>query len=172
MFNRSAFNTLPFNRETIEGTDKYAVAVLEATSELVARASVEYVGKAVLTAESETDLVAMRDRYGAATIEVNSETEFIISTHLQTVLEAQSELVAVGRRIQTQTIQFTGPIQPGEQLVIDMDKMIAVLNGRNVLNQLSGPFLELQPGENTLLYSDQNSARNIELITRYRERSY
>ncbi|SDH77511.1 Phage tail protein [Aneurinibacillus thermoaerophilus] len=172
MFNRGAFNTMPFNREVIEGTDKYAVAVLEATSELIARASVDYAGKAVLTAESETDLVATRDRYGAATIEASSETEFVISTRLQATLEAQSELVAIGRRMQTQTIRFTGPIQPGEQLVIDMDKMTAVLNGRNVLNQLSGPFLELQPGENTLLYSDQNSARNIELITRYRERSY
>lgn len=172
MFNRGAFNTLSFNRESVEGTDKYAVAVLEATSELIARASVDYAGKAVLTAESETDLVATRDRYGAATIEASSETEFVISTRLQATLEATSELVAVGRRMQTQSIRFTGPIQSGEQLVIDMEKMTAVLNGRNVLNQLSGPFLELQPGENKLIYIDQDSARNIELIIRYRERSY
>ncbi|MED0766010.1 phage tail family protein [Aneurinibacillus thermoaerophilus] len=172
MFNRGAFNTMPFNREGIEGTDKYAVAVLEATSELVARASVDYAGKAVLTAESETDLVAMRDRYGDATIEANSETEFVISTRLQATLEATSELVAVGRRMQTQTIKFTGQVKLGEVLTIDMDKMIAVLNGQNVLNKISGPFLELQPGENKLIYIDQDSARNIELITRYRERSY
>lgn len=172
MFNRSAFNTLPFNREAIEGTDKYAVAVLEATSELVACASVDYAGKAVLTAESETDLVATRDRYGAATIEANNETEFVISTRLQATLEVTSELVAVGRRMQTQTVQFTGLIQPGEVLIIDMEKMTAVLNGRNVLNQLSGTFLELRPGKNTLIYADQDNTRNIELITRYRERSY
>ncbi|MED0739054.1 phage distal tail protein [Aneurinibacillus thermoaerophilus] len=171
MFNRGAFNATPFNREGVEGTDKYAVAVLEATSELIAQASVDYAGKAVLMTESETEFTATRDRYGAATIEASGETEFVISTRLQATLEAQSELVAIGRRMQTQTIQFTGKIQPGEVLTIDMDKMTAVLNGRNVLNQLSGPFLELRPGENTLI-ADQDNSRNIELIMRYRERSY
>ncbi|MED4726982.1 phage tail family protein [Aneurinibacillus migulanus] len=172
MFNRGAFNTLTFNRESTEGTDKYAAMTVEVTSEASLHAAVEYTGQMSVDVESEAVLVAMREQYGTASVEAISETNLHISTRLQITVEAVSETVLKGRRMQTQMLQFTGQIRPGEQLIIDTERMTTTLNGQNVLNKINGLFVELQPGQNTLTYADTDSSRNIDLILRHRGRSY
>lgn len=172
MFNRGAFNTLPFNREGIEGTDKYAVMTAEITSETIIHAAIEYTGQMNTDIDSEAVLIATRERYGATSIEAVSETNLHISTRLQITVEATSETVLKGRRMQTQMLQFTGQIRPNEQLIIDTERMTATLNGQNVLNKINGLFIELQPGQNTITYADTDGSRNIDLILRHRGRSY
>ncbi|MMZ49668.1 hypothetical protein D1872_113710 [compost metagenome] len=172
MFNRGAFNTLTFNRESVEGTDKYASMTAEVTSEASLHAAVEYTGQMNTDIDSEAVLIATRERYGATSIEAVSETNLHISTRLQITVEAVSESILIGRRMNTQTLQFTGQIRPGEQLMIDTERMTAVLNGQNVLNKINGLFVELQPGQNTITYADTDSSRNIDLILRHRGRSY
>lgn len=172
MFNRGALNTLPFNRESTEGTDKYAAMTVEVTSEASLHATVEYTGQMNTDIDSETVLIATRERYGTASIEVASETNLHISTRLQITVEAVSETVLKGRRMQTQMLQFKGQIRPDEQLIIDTEHMTATLNGQNVLNKINGLFIELQPGQNTLTYADTDSSRNVDLILRHRGRSY
>lgn len=172
MFNRGAFNTLTFNRESVEGTDKYASMTAEITSETSLHAAVEYTGQMSVDVESETAFVAIREQYGATSVEAISETNLHISTRLQITIEATSESMLKGRRMQTQMLQFTGQIRSGEQLMIDTERMTATLNGQNVLNQVNGLFIELQPGQNTITYADTDSTRNIDLILRHRGRSY
>ncbi|MED0672026.1 phage tail family protein [Aneurinibacillus aneurinilyticus] len=172
MFNRGGFNTLPFNREGVEGADKYASMIAEISSETSLHAAVEYTGQMSVDVESEAVLVAIREQYGAASVKAISETNLHISTRLQITIEATSESVLKGRRMHTQMLQFTGQIRPGEQLMIDTERMTATLNGQNVLNKINGLFVELQPGQNTITYADTDNARNIDLILRHRGRSY
>lgn len=57
------------------------------------------------------------------------------------------ENITTGERI-----EYVGTIAEGQTLVIDMGEQTALLNGLNVLANVTGDFISLAPGANTLLY--------------------
>lgn len=50
-------------------------------------------------------------------------------------------------------LTYTGSIQTGQSLVIDCNNQFATLNGVNVTSNLSGNWISLAPGSNSITYS-------------------
>ena len=55
------------------------------------------------------------------------------------------------------SLTYTGSIQSGQSLVIDCGRQYATLNGVNVTGNLSGDWLTLKPGTNSVTYSTTGS---------------
>lgn len=55
-------------------------------------------------------------------------------------------------------IQYSGEIQNGSKLIIDMSKQTALLDGENVFNRINGDWLTLAPGDNRINYSVTGSS--------------
>ena len=52
-----------------------------------------------------------------------------------------------------QTITWTGTVPSGQTLIIDMNKQTATMEGANVFAQISGDWIDLEPGINRITYS-------------------
>lgn len=57
-----------------------------------------------------------------------------------------------------QTISWQGFVPIGQTLTIDMNEMTADLAGANVFEYITGTWLELRPGNNTLVYTADGGA--------------
>lgn len=60
-------------------------------------------------------------------------------------------------------IEYVGLIAEGQTLVIDMGEQTAKLDGLNVISNVTGDFISLESGANTLLYSAGNDAPESEI---------
>lgn len=60
-------------------------------------------------------------------------------------------------------IEYVGLITEGQTLVIDMGEQTAKLDGLNVISNVTGDFISLESGANTLLYSAGNDAPESEI---------
>lgn len=55
------------------------------------------------------------------------------------------------------TIKYTGNVTSGKTLLIDMTNKIATLNGTSVIDNVSGEWLYLAPGNNRVTYTTNNA---------------
>ncbi|MFT9848527.1 phage distal tail protein [Aneurinibacillus sp. REN35] len=171
MFNRGMFNTMPFNRQ-VESSEVFSTATLSGSGSASSIGAIESSGQTTLSGTVGHAFSAGIETFSTALLSGESGAEFIISTPGTALLSGSSGLGGTGRKFVTQRLQFTGTLQPGEQLVIDTEKITATINGQNALNQITGSFFDLQPGANTVTYADKESARNIDMILRHRGRFY
>ncbi|HHY74259.1 MAG TPA: hypothetical protein GX497_13755 [Bacillus bacterium] len=65
---------------------------------------------------------------------------------------------------------YKGKLNPGDQLVIDSDKMTVVKNGMNDLRNFEGDFFELNGGKNIVTIDDGGSKNDIHIRISYRNR--
>lgn len=152
MFNGISFNRSPFNRKMVE-LDISAIGafVLAAT----AHASVIRQGGAAGAFTLAGDGVAVRVRqssaYGGMEMgaAVNPVRRQFSSAAGDMVLEAANVAAYTAG---SQEMTFTLSLSPGDELVIDTDKMTVTLNGVNMIEALSDDsvFVLLYPGENML----------------------
>jgi len=84
---------------------------------------------------------------GTLTNNVNVETPIII--------EILGEVTDPSITFGTYTLVYIGTIPTGQKLIVDTEKKTAKLNGVNVLDNWSGGFPKLQPG-NTSVTADNN----------------
>lgn len=62
------------------------------------------------------------------------------------------------------TFYYSGSVASGQTLVIDMNNKTALLNGTSVINNVSGEWVNLTPGNNRISYTtDNNDAVSSEL---------
>jgi len=67
----------------------------------------------------------------------------------------------------TQTLAYTGALDPGNVLEIDCNCFSALKNAANARMYLSGPFFQLGVGSNELTWTDAEGSRTIGLqVTR------
>lgn len=66
-------------------------------------------------------------------------------------------------------LKFTGNLQPGDVLVIDTERMSALLNGENARHLLEGDYPVIYP-EGGFEYSDTESERTIKIRIIYKDR--
>jgi hypothetical protein len=62
-------------------------------------------------------------------------------------------------------LEYVGNVADGQTLVIDMQNQTAKLNGVNVVGNIVGDWLRLEPGQNRVLYdaaTDDNSEATLE----------
>ena len=70
----------------------------------------------------------------------------------------------------TKTLEFTGSLNPGDRLILDSDKMTALLNGEDVRHLIEGDYLMIQPGPQELEYSDEETGRKLRVKLRWKDR--
>lgn len=72
----------------------------------------------------------------------------------------------------TKTLEFTGSLNPGDRLIINSDKMTALLNGEDVRHLIEGDYLMIQPGPQELEYSDSDDeiSRKLRIKLRWKAR--
>ena len=68
------------------------------------------------------------------------------------------------------TVEFDVVLNPDDILIIDSTRFTALLNGTNVLDKMSGDFLFLLPGQNTVRYIDRSTGRVAQVQIAYEER--
>lgn len=66
------------------------------------------------------------------------------------------------------TLEYVGTVASGQTLVIDMQNQTAKLNGVNVLGNITGDWLRLQPGQNRVIY-DANTDDTSEATLEWQE---
>lgn len=171
MFNQVGFNLLPFNQAKEEISS--SSITLSAESGMTVTASAEYAGTTVLSAESG-DMITGNCQYAASaalSVESGISAKGIRERISAARLSGTSGMTVNGRRMRVYEMHID-IVQPGQEITIDTEKMTAVAGGRSVLNQLSSLSLPVMPGKNIITYTDTEKERSIDLIMRYRERSY
>jgi hypothetical protein len=64
---------------------------------------------------------------------------------------------------------FTGVLNPGDNLVINTEKMSALLNGEDVRHLVQGEYPMIAPGGG-LEYSDEETSRKVRVKIQFRDR--
>jgi len=66
---------------------------------------------------------------------------------------------------------FSGDLAVGERVCIDGIKYTVLLGGVNAIDKFTGNFPEIMSGDNTVTYTDSESARTVKVIVTRRDRS-
>lgn len=64
---------------------------------------------------------------------------------------------------------FTGSLAPGDTLVIDTERMSALLNGQDVRHLVQGEYPMVVPG-GKLEYVDEEESRSVRIKVSFRDR--
>ena len=164
------FGRLPFNRPF--SVDVYGSFSIDLTGE-VSVAAVMVASPtfdADLTAEMIFD--AIREKIGAFLVEAVAELE-VSGTRERTgqfAAEATVEVSFSAGRMHVDVIEFSGEFKPGDQIVIDNERLRFLLNNQNALHLMNGDFFDLNTGENEIIYTDNQSGRMVRMRITFRNR--
>ncbi|EKN68079.1 hypothetical protein P9E76_15500 [Schinkia azotoformans] len=90
---------------------------------------------------------------------------------ISATIKSICKFLARSKRVSIEPVKFEAQLEPGDEIIIDSNFMIAIKNGtENVSNQLLGRFPMLQAGENIIIYTDNEVERNIELTIEQKDR--
>lgn len=197
MFNRSGFNT-PFNRGT-QATFKDMSATISVDSSIYSKVREVAInpfnrfgfnsGRIVQykTFDYTTDMTLHADISAIGTISpieyergisfdahmsgaVTFDGQYIRERLFKANMHGIANMYANFNRYTIKKLEYTGDVLPGDMVVIDMDRMTVTNNTQNALKYFEGDFFELAPSHNNLIYSDNESTRNVVLVTRYKDR--
>ncbi len=104
---------------------------------------------------------------GAGTLEL-SATKFLTSAVTfagTSIFEA-----TISEINKYQYLNYIGPVEPGDIIVIDTERKTITRNSANFLFFFSGDFFNLIPGENIIQYRDSIVSRQLNLEISYRKR--
>lgn len=164
------FGRLPFNRPYL--VEIYGSFTVELTGEV----SVSGVMVASPTFDAdltlETIFGAIRERLGGFLAESAAEVEAsgIRERTGQFMIEATLEVGFSAGRYHVEVIEFTGEFKPGDQIIIDNERLKFTINGQNALHLMSGDFFDLNTGENEIIYTDDQSGRTVRMRITFRDR--
>lgn len=165
-----AFNRMPFNRPaTIEVQGSF---VVDLSGNVLSFANVVASPSFLAGLTVETVFEAIRERLGSFLLEAAGEIE---TTGLRERLgsfavQAELEVSAHAGRYHVDVIRFTDDFAPGDQIVIDMDRLRMTLNGQNALHLMEGDFFRLITGKNELVYTDEETGRTVRMRITFRDR--
>lgn len=163
MFNQSPFNHVHYNREYTVAV--FASAHLSGEGEMLAHGTVDLSAAAQLTGMGLIDAEYIREIFMDTKM---NGTGLITATMLRdrtfaVTLSGEGTMTAAANRYNVKFITFSGAFDPGDQIVIDMDKFKVTLNGDSALKQISGDFFSLAPGDNELTYEDSEGSRTVRI---------
>lgn len=162
MFNRSAFGRVAYNRPFSTLISGYGSAdmVIEALS----RANIEAAPIAAAEVLVEATADGMREIVGAyASADVVVEAlasglrELLGAGGADVIVEARSR----ARYTHRDKLEFTGPFDPGDIIVIDSSRLKITKNGQNALHLVNGDPFDLNIGENEIIYTDSSGERAV-----------
>lgn len=161
MFNRGSFNRLSFNRPYI--TDILFSASLSGSGSIQAVENMNMAfilnvsGVGSLATNFTQEIILNYQDHGLG----SSSFEFIREKLLTFFNSGIGSIVSNFSRFHLYLIQYTGDLAPGDKVVIDSKKMTITKNGVNVYSQMQGDFFDIQPGQNTVKYSDNETGRTV-----------
>ncbi|MNP56120.1 hypothetical protein D3C76_1508180 [compost metagenome] len=100
----------------------------------------------------EFDFNAVRERYGKFDVACELEVSFVAG------------------RMHVDYIEFIGEFKPGDQIIIDSDKLKMTLNGQNALHLMQGDFFDLNTGLNELIYTDDKTGRTVRMRITFKDK--
>jgi len=115
---------------------------------------------------------ATRMRFGEVSIE-SAIALVLEATRVysgQVTIAVNTSASAAALAYVTRTLGYTGNLSSGDRLVIDTDRMTVKLNGADVRANMTGDFVKLFPGTNTIKYEDSDGSRNISLDVEHEPR--
>lgn len=168
MFNRSEFNLITYNRplysvvfgdSSITGLGyiyPYAVYETIANILMVGKSTLEFTisekGEFFISGIGGISIEAVKELYG------------------NSLFEGIGNIYSTSTKYEVKAITFSGSFTVGDVIVVDMDKYTVTLNGVNALNNISGNFFNLLPGQNEITYTDDSTDRTVKIIVTYRDR--
>ncbi|WP_391574784.1 phage distal tail protein [Cohnella sp.] len=168
MFNRGAFNRIPFNRPMsveisfaadlggfgqVSGTFNYESdmsADLTAIGIAAAEVIREFALSAELAATGKVDAAMIREKLFAASLAGTGAAAANLSKwHIE-------------------EIEVLGSFAPGDKIIIDAGKLRVIRNGQSI--GYNGDFFDLHPGNNQIDYIDTVTGRTIQIRVTHRDK--
>jgi len=164
------FNRMPFNRP--ESVEIYGSFAIDADGEVSVLANIVASPSFLTDLSAETIFDAIREKIGAFLVEAAAEGEVsgIRERIGRFVAEATVEVSFAAGRMHVEVIEFNGQFKPGDQIIIDNERLKFTINGQNALHLMSGDFFDLNTGENEIIYTDDQSGRTVRMRITFRDR--
>jgi hypothetical protein len=165
-----AFNRLPFNR--VASVDIYGGFVVDVSGDVFMFANIEAHDGFVADLSADIVFEAFREQFGRFVLDAISFVDFS-ATRERTgrfAVEASLEISFSAGRYHVDHIEFTGEFKPGDQIVIDSEKLKMTLNGENALQLMQGDFFDLVTGKNELVYTDDQTGRTVRMRITFKDR--
>ncbi|MGF6356174.1 hypothetical protein ABIE27_004089 [Paenibacillus sp. 4624] len=170
MFNRGAFNRMPFNRSF--SVYVFGRAVLHGEGGLTATASVEMTGSARMDGVGELHADFVREINFAAKMhgEGGLSASFIRERLQKAIMHGVGTLKANAGRYRVDFIDYVARIEPGDRIIIDSKNLKITHNGQNALHNIQGEFFDLNLGNNTVTYTDPETGRSVLMRITFQDR--
>jgi hypothetical protein len=165
MFGRLAFNRLTFNRDSEIWNAKATLAgvgTVNSISSIKINLSATLAGAGTAEGRIQGDFSATLAGVGA--VEGTLTKYKTLSATVAGAGTVDSEEFIINSFV---VFSYSGPLEPGDILIIDTDKKTVQRNGENFLFFYSGSFFDLLPGNNIITYSDTKSSRTLTLASAY-----
>lgn len=191
MFNTVAFGRITFNKAPIDVTNIRFLAEAVSASDIravyVAALGLNLQGSSSNTYEFNTDWSFGLLASGTSDVEIDVESRKFKHFKLEAISVAEAlanlradfvfsisgagsteAVVDIGKYLMKE-FEFTGELSAGSVLVVDHDRMTALLDGSNALQYIKGDFLSLFE-EGILTYVDTEASREINIQTKFKDR--
>lgn len=164
------FNLMPFNRP--ESIEIYGSFVIDATGEVSMLANVITSPSFLLELTAEEIFEAVRERFGQFLL--NSAAKLDVAGIRERLgwfeVKANLDVSFSSGRFHVDIIEFHGEFKPGDQIIIDNNKLLFLLNNQNALHMMQGDFFDLNTGINELVYTDDQTGRTVRMRITFRDR--
>jgi hypothetical protein len=122
----------------------------------------------------QTDMAfeANRDKMSEFTMELTQSMEFEGTRDRVYPFEIDIDMQMSfdAARFHVDEMVITGDFAPGDKIVIDSDALKLTKNGTNALHLMQGDFFDINPGENEVTVTDDQSSRSVRIRMTHRDR--
>ncbi len=169
MFNRTFLNRTYFNRTSglkyAKATFFGAGTIIFSPKVIIMAPETTFTGAGAFSARPVGDNFLLLS--GSGTFEAAGT----ILSCSRVTFSGSGTFEAAATLVDLKTLSYLGPVEPGDIIIIDTERKTITRNGISFLFFFSGKFFDLQPGANTIRYSDSNSSsRAASLVATYTDR--
>ncbi|MNW36736.1 hypothetical protein D3C74_137540 [compost metagenome] len=165
-----AFNGMPYNRTA--SFDISGSFAIELESEVLILATIEAHTGFNVDCDLELAFESVREQFGSFVLEQALEMEFnaVRERYGKFDVVCELEVSFIAGRMHVDFAEFIGEFKPGDQIIIDSDKLKMTLNGQNALHLMQGDFFDLNTGSNELIYTDDKTGRTVRMRITFKDK--
>lgn len=168
MFNQSSFNHTPFN--LLFTTDVLFSVRMDGEGASVFSPGVTYTASIVMSGDGSMSANTIRDLTMGAVMNADGAmtASAVRDLFIAAMMNGNGSLDAQPKKFHIDSITVNGPFAPGDQIIIDSTKFRVSKNGTII--GYDGDVFDVNPGTNTITYTDNASGRNVLIRVSYRDR--
>lgn len=168
------FNRQPFNRPAVESTAVLGIASIKANASAILYKDISHYGYAHLIMRDNLDITKNYYVTGSGANKLNGILQ-ITKNLLATSDPAEMEMLGEANQVISgeSIIVLEGvALAPGDELIIDTEKMTVTINGINGMKHFSvdSEFFTLLNGDNVVIYSDNQTVRDVNIDIIWKDR--